>query len=605
MVMNMYSLLLNDPTPSKQKIENSFDGHICRCTGYRPILDAMKSFADDEKPIDIEDCNKVKCMKNASANDRQIRIIKDNQEWFVPQNIDQLKTLLKSNKENNYSLVGANTSTGIYKEDGPYTVFINLQNVSELYGFYETSDKLMVGACLSLSKLIEIFGVISSKSGFEYLSVLSDHIAKIANVSVRNIGTWSGNLGIKHKHSEFPSDVFICLQTAGALLTISSCDQPDFQVLPSDFLKLNMRGRFISSALFPKYDKTTTLIKTYKIMPRSQNAHAYVNAGFRFKIDPSTFTVQETPTIVFGGVNESFFSPTQTTAFLFNKKLNNFNVVQQAFSILNSEIVPHDEPVLSSPAYRKSLAVSLFYKFVLFANDASVDSRYRSACTSVIDSRPVSTSQRSFPSDPSMYPVTEPMTKLNALMQTSGEAGYVYDMPEYRGQLHGVFILSKFGNCRIDSVNSHDAESIPGVRKIIFAKDIPGVNSFMPIPLSVEQLFCDDQVMYAGQAVGLVIADSYKIGQDAANAVKITYKDMKPPILTIADAIAAKSFHPKPFDDFIVGDAEDAIANAPFKLRGNCFMVKNIFSGFTTNFNVSIFQGHAISFLYGRPGGRL
>ena len=33
MVMNMYSLLLKNQTPTKQLIENSFDGHICRCTG--------------------------------------------------------------------------------------------------------------------------------------------------------------------------------------------------------------------------------------------------------------------------------------------------------------------------------------------------------------------------------------------------------------------------------------------------------------------------------------------------------------------------------------------------------------------------------------------
>ncbi len=29
-VMSMYSLLLNDPKPSKAKIENSFDGNLCR-----------------------------------------------------------------------------------------------------------------------------------------------------------------------------------------------------------------------------------------------------------------------------------------------------------------------------------------------------------------------------------------------------------------------------------------------------------------------------------------------------------------------------------------------------------------------------------------------
>eukprot|EP01083_Nonionella_stella_P069848 186450_1 len=48
-VMRLYAFLLNRPNATKLEIENCMDGNLCRCTGYRPILDAARSFARDSE----------------------------------------------------------------------------------------------------------------------------------------------------------------------------------------------------------------------------------------------------------------------------------------------------------------------------------------------------------------------------------------------------------------------------------------------------------------------------------------------------------------------------------------------------------------------------
>uniref|UniRef100_A0A3Q3EF27 2Fe-2S ferredoxin-type domain-containing protein n=1 Tax=Labrus bergylta TaxID=56723 RepID=A0A3Q3EF27_9LABR len=43
-VMSMYALLRNNPKPKMADVEEAFHGNLCRCTGYRPILEGYKTF---------------------------------------------------------------------------------------------------------------------------------------------------------------------------------------------------------------------------------------------------------------------------------------------------------------------------------------------------------------------------------------------------------------------------------------------------------------------------------------------------------------------------------------------------------------------------------
>jgi xanthine dehydrogenase/oxidase len=330
---------------------------------------------------------------------------------------------------------------------------------------------------------------------------------------VRNTGTWSGNLALKNKYQDFPSDVFISFLSVNATLTLTGPDKstPPSQVSLDEFLNTNLTSKFIYSVTFKQFDKTQTWLKSFKIMPRYRNAHAYVNAGFNFSINPATYTVQAVPTIVYGGIDATYVHAKQTEAYLNGKKINDQSVILSAFKILAQELVPKYSPELSSVEYRKSLAISLLYKFLLYVNDKFLDAKYKSGQMSVMDMRQVTTSKQVFPTvNKEMFPVTEPMTKLNAYFQTSGEAKYVYDMNPFANQLYGVFIQASVSNCKLSTLDTSEASRMPGVVKIIAASDIKGENNFNVASFltgsMAEEVFVSSNILYAGQGLGLVLA---------------------------------------------------------------------------------------------------
>lgn len=138
MVMNMYSLLeANGGKVTMQEIENSFGGNICRCTGYRPILDAFKSLATNACSSDIEDLTLDMCQLNQkgascslqdvckrnchfqrnNVRGRPLELVaNDGKMWLKPENLtDLLKMLTTQTMKSEYMLVAGNTAHGMHK----------------------------------------------------------------------------------------------------------------------------------------------------------------------------------------------------------------------------------------------------------------------------------------------------------------------------------------------------------------------------------------------------------------------------------------------------------------------------------------------------------
>lgn len=94
-------------------------------------------------------------------------------------------------------------------------------------------------------------------------------------------------------------------------------------------------------------------------MPRAQNAHAIINAGFLFKFNNN---LVEKCTIIYGGVNPKFIHCEKTEAYLTGKNLYDNSTLKQAYQLLDQELLCDSIAPDPSPEYRKQLAISLFYK---------------------------------------------------------------------------------------------------------------------------------------------------------------------------------------------------------------------------------------------------
>ena len=67
-----------------------------------------------------------------------------------------------------------------------------------------------------------------------------------------------------------------------------------------------------------------------QIMPRSSNAHAYVNAGFLALIDVENgFTITQKPTVVFGGIREDFIHANGTEEFLIGRSMSDHDMFEE------------------------------------------------------------------------------------------------------------------------------------------------------------------------------------------------------------------------------------------------------------------------------------
>ncbi len=156
----------------------------------------------------------------------------------------------------------------------------------------------------------------------------------------------------------------------------------------------------------------------------------------------------------------------------------------------------------------------------------------------------------------------------SAHLHVTGSATFTDDMPELAGTLYAALIMSPVAHGELigDGIDRDAILKEHGVVAVYTAKDIPGENNCGPI-VHDDPFLAVGKVEFLGQAVAVVVAREMLYAREAAHKAKVLVKEL-PPILTIDEAMAAKSFV-MPAKGITRGNASEAIAKAPRKVKGS------------------------------------
>ena len=112
----------------------------------------------------------------------------------------------------------------------------------------------------------------------------------------------------------------------------------------------------------------------------------------------------------------------------------------------------------------------------------------------------------------------------DAYAKVTGKAKFTDDL-KFANVLHAAPVYSDFVHARILSIEISAAEKIPGVIRVLTAKDVPGENRFGQI-IRDYRIFADDKIRYHGDVVALIVAETREIAIHAAQLVKVNVEQL-------------------------------------------------------------------------------
>ena len=171
---------------TRKQAETDLSGNLCRCTGYRPIIDAACSMSSYPKALLNQDTLKACLSQMVDSQPAGPPSTETPEFYFQPRRLDQALIARAAHPE--ALVIGGSTDAGLWvtKRHDQYSKIIDLSRVAEMLEITEEKSELRIGAAVPLSRAFELLA--------KHFPRTQDYLDRYAGLPIRESATLGGNI---------------------------------------------------------------------------------------------------------------------------------------------------------------------------------------------------------------------------------------------------------------------------------------------------------------------------------------------------------------------------------------------------------------------------
>jgi len=203
-VMSLFALYKHDPAPDRAAITGALAGNLCRCTGYRPILDAARAMyalgrsipageqdwlsapAGSTSPAAAASEAALAAGLRALRRRRGLALTHPDGAFYAPRTVAELAALRERLPEARVLAGGTDVGLWVTKQHRALGDLIAVGQVAELQRTEVEAGHLVIGAAVPLT---DAFAAIE-----HHYPELGELFRRFGSPPIRNAGTLAGNV---------------------------------------------------------------------------------------------------------------------------------------------------------------------------------------------------------------------------------------------------------------------------------------------------------------------------------------------------------------------------------------------------------------------------